>query len=284
MNLKEGKKIKVIKEADNKKLAGKMVGIDSRNIYHESRQEIKDLIVKEKIEDAFKTHPAYGHLRLAIHLQYNKKRVIRVMKKYGLKPPRLWYQKKYITEANSAYENKFNNLIKNIEKPKINEIWSSDLTYVKFQNKFFYVSAIKDILTKEVVGVNLGSCHDADLVMQTIKEAVLKQKIFPTIFHSDQGKEYLNEKCINYFKNNGVKISVSDKGSPWQNGHIESFWSRFKCESGDLRRFEDLGELAEYIYQFVDYYNNDRIVTKLKTSPVKFKQNILNQKAIEFVH
>ena len=108
--------------------------------------------------------------------------------------------------------------------------------------------------------------------------------MFPKIFHSDRGKEFLNERCIKYFNENNVKISASDKGSPWQNGHIESFWSRFKCESGDLNRFEDLGELAEYIYQYVDYYNNDRIVTELKTSPVKYKQQLLNQKAIEFVH
>lgn len=284
MSLREGKKIKVIRAAVNKKLAGEMVGIDSRNIYHESRLEIKDLIIKEEIKDAFKNHPAYGHRRLALELRHNKKRINRIMKKYGLKPPRLWYQKKFITEANSDYENEFDNLIKDIENPGVNDIWSSDLTYIKFKGTFFYVSAIKDIFTKEVVGASIGSHHDATLVLHTIKQAVLKQKVFPTIFHSDRGKEFLNEDCINYFNENDVKISVSDPGSPWQNGYIESFWSRFKSESGDLNRFEDLGELAEYIYQYVDYYNNDRIVTELKTSPVKFKQEILNQKAIEFVH
>lgn len=284
MNSKEEKKIEIIKGAGNKKLAGSVIGIDSRNIYHKSKQEAKDLIIKEEINETFKTNPAYGHRRLALELRRNKKRIIRVMRKYGLKPPRLWYQKKYLTEANLAYENRFNNLIGDIVSPSVNEIWSSDLTYVKFKGIFFYVSVIKDIFTKEVVGVNIGSHHDADLVLQTIKQAVLKQKTCPKIFHSDRGKEFLNETCLNYFNENGVKISVSDPGNPWQNGHIESFWSRFKSESGDLNRFEDLGELAEYIYQYVDYYNNERIITKLKTSPVKFKQEILNQKAIEFVH
>lgn len=205
------------------------------------------------------------------------------MKKYGLKPPRLWYQKKFITEANLDYKNEFNNLIKDIKDPNINEIWSSDLTYVKFKGLFFYVSAIKDIGSHEVVGINIGDHHNSGLVLQTIKQAVLKQKTYPKIFHSDRGKEYLNEGCLDYFKENGVKISVSDPGNPWQNGYIESFWSRFKNESGDLNRFEDLGELAEYIYQYVDYYNNDRIVTKLKTSPIGYKEDLI-QKAIEFVH
>lgn len=260
------------------------MGIDSRNIYHEGKQETKDIVVKEEIKETFKTHPAYGHRRLALELKRNKKKIIRIMRKYGLKPPRLWYHKKFITEANNDYESEFNNLIKDVKNPGVNEIWSSDLTYVKFKEKFFYVSAIKDIVSHEVVGIDIGDHHNSNLVLQTIKQAVLKQKVFPTIFHSDRGKEFLNENCINYFNENGVKISVSDPGSPWQNGHSESFWSRFKSESGDLNRFEDLGELAEYIYQYVDYYNNDRIVTKLKTSPIKFKQEILNQKAIEFVH
>ncbi len=275
--MKKGKKIEIIKNSPNKQFAGNVTGINSKNIYKTSKQEIKDLIIKNEITETHKIHPAYGHLRLAIELKHNKKRIIRIMKKYGIRPPRLWYQKKYITEADLNYKNKFENLIRDVknEELKINEVWSSDLTYVKFQNKFFYVSAIKDIFTKEVVGVNIGNHHDADLVLQTIKQAVLKQNTYPKIFHSDRGKEFLNESCINYFQNNGVKISASDPGSPWQNGAIESFWSRFKCDSGDLNRFEDLGQLAEYIYGYVSYYNNDRIVTKLKMSPVKFKQILM---------
>jgi len=67
---------------------------------------------------------------------------------------------------------------------------------------------------------------------------------------------------------------VSDTGSPWQNGYSESFFSRFKDETGDLNRFEDLGELTEYVYQYIHYYNNDRIITELKMSPIKFKQSM----------
>lgn len=286
MNLSEGKKIEIIRKAANKKLAGETLGVDARNIYRENHQEAKDLKVKEAIEKVFEGNPAYGARRLAMELEYNHKRMSRVMKKYGLKPPRLWYTKKYITEANLEYKDQFFNLIKDIDKSKIkiNEIWSSDLTYVKHNDKFFYVCAIKDICTKEIVALGISYKHDSNLVLETIKEAILKQRTLPFIFHYDRGREFLNENVLKFLKTNGVKISVSDPGSPWQNGFIESFWSRFKCESGDLRRFEDLGQLTEYIYQWVNYYNNDRIVTKLKMSPLKFKQKLLNQEAIEFGH
>jgi len=65
---------------------------------------------------------------------------------------------------------------------------------------------------------------------------------------------------------------MSDRGSPWQNGQMESYFGRFKEESGDLNRFESLPELVEYIYQQVYYYNNKRIHTTLKMAPVQFKQ------------
>ena len=77
LNWNEGKKIEIIRKATNKKLAGSTLGIDARNIYHQGKQEIKDLKIKEEINETFKTHPAYGHRKLAIELKRNKKRITR---------------------------------------------------------------------------------------------------------------------------------------------------------------------------------------------------------------
>lgn len=96
----------------------------------------------------------------------------------------------------------------------------------------------------------------------------------PQIFHSDRGREYLSEPCIEFLESVGVTVSVSDPGSPWQNSWSESFFSRFKSEFGDFNRFDNSGELIENIYQYVSYYNNQRIQLKLKMSPVQFKQKV----------
>lgn len=272
--MKEEKKIKIIKQANNKRLIAQAMNINHKNIYYQSKKKVKDLKVKQLIENAFKKHPAYGHRRLAIYLKMNKKKVKRVMNKFNLKPPRLWYQKKYLTVKNDEYDNKLENLIKNIINPKLNDVWVTDLTYIKYQQKYLYLSAIQDICTNEVLACNLGDRHNSRLVLKTIKEAVLKQGSVPKIFHFDRGKENLAERCIIYLEKIGVKISVSDTGAPWQNGHAESFFSRFKSETGDLNRFEDLGELTECVYHFINYYNNERIVTRLKTCPVKYKESL----------
>jgi len=248
--------------------------INHKNIYHQSNMFIRDLVVKDKIEDNFKTNPAYGHRRLALDLKMNKKKILRVMHEFRLKPPRLWYQKKYITHADINYQDQYTNLLKDIDKTHygIGDVWSSDLTYIKFQDTFICLATIQDIVSKEIIAFNLSNHHDADLVLKTLKEAILKSTKLPMIFHSDRGREFLSEHCISYLENLPVKISVSDPGSPWQNSWSESFFSRFKTEFGSFNRFETLGELVENIFAYISYYNSTRIQLKLKMSPVQFKE------------
>lgn len=249
------------------------MNINHKNIYHQSKMFTRDLILRYKIEDNFKINPAYGHRRLSLDLNINHKRVLRVMHKFNLKPPRLWYQKKYLTQSGSDYQDQYTNLLKGIDLTKytIGSIWSSDLTYIRYGGEFIYLAVIQDIISKEIIGFNLSDRHDSTLVLQTLKEAVRKSGKPPIIFHSDRGREFLSSNCITYLENLRVKISVSDPGSPWQNGWSESFFSRFKKESGDFKRFDTLGELIEYVFSYIYYYNTSRIQIKLKMSPLQFK-------------
>lgn len=87
------------------------MGINHKNIYYDSVQEEKDQAVKEQIEDVFKMHPAYGHKRLSLELGMNKKKILRVMHKYNLKAPRLWYSKKFTTRSDPNYQIRYRNLL-----------------------------------------------------------------------------------------------------------------------------------------------------------------------------
>lgn len=274
--MKEEKKIKIVNQSINKKLVAEAMNINRKNIYNQSKKDIKDLSVKLDIEKTFESHPSYGHRRLAIKLKINKKKILRIMHKYALKPPRLWYQKKFTTQSDKDYQGQFRNLLKDSDLVinNVGDVWSSDLTYIKYQDKFFYMAIIQDIVSKEVVGFNLSNRHDSNLILKTLKEAVLNTKITPKIFHSDRGREYLSQNCIEFLESLKVKISVSDPASPWQNSWSESFFSRFKNEFGPFSRFENLGELVENIYQYLNYYNTQRIQLKLKMSPVQFKQKV----------
>ncbi len=125
--------------------------INHKSIYYTSKKEIDDLQVKETIKDTFAIHPAYGHRRLALELGMNHKKVRRVMKKYGLKPPRLWYKKRCATSSVAKEEVKYHNLPEHIEvsRLQVGDVWSCDLTYIKFQGKFVYLSIILRILCRK---------------------------------------------------------------------------------------------------------------------------------------
>lgn len=260
----------------NKKLIAGCMHINHKNIYHPNRMLIRDLVVKDKIEQDFIINPAYGHRRLAIDLKMNKKKIRRVMREFNLKPPRVWYQKKFITQTRPDFQDQYTNLLKEITTfdYAFGDLWSSDLTYIKFQGTFIYMAIIKDILSGEVIAFNIGNHHDADLVLKTLKEAIVKAGKPPKIFHSDRGREFLSIHCIRFLERMGTKISVSDPGSPWQNTWSESFFSRFKMEFGDFNRFETLGEVLENIFVYIRYYNVTRIQNKLKMSPYQFKLKI----------
>jgi putative transposase len=191
------------------------------------------------------------------------------MNKYCLKPPRRRVKKDYLTKP--ANKCNYTNLIKDLTINQPLQILTSDLTYLKYQGRFFYMETVKDLFTKEILGCGLSNRHNHQLVLKAINQAVFPNHC-PKYFHFDQGKENFAQPVTDYLEKLEVKISVSDKASPWQNGSQESFFGRFKTEMGDLNRFDTLGEFIEEIYTYIHYYNNSRIHTALKMPPAIFKQ------------
>jgi putative transposase len=135
-----------------------------------------------------------------------------------------------------------------------------------------------DIFTRPVIDAAIGRHHNSALVSKTIQTAVMKTHAAPSLFHSDQGTEFMAEVCTAPLEALGTRISATDKASPWQNGYQESFFGRFKDEMGDMSRFETPGELAEAIYHYIHYYNTERIHTTLKMPPSVYAEQFLKSR------
>lgn len=253
-----------------KSIRAEALGIERRNIYRAGKQAGKDGALKKAIENVHYRHPAYGHKRLALELKTGKNRILRVMKIFGIKPPRR--KSHYYTTRSTKKQHEYTNLIKDLVPTKINQLWCSDLSYIKFLGITWYLATIEDIFTRQVVSAQIGKYHNSELVFQTIRQAIKSTRKTPEIFHSDQGTEFMAKVCTDYLEGLKTQISVSDKASPWQNGYQESFFGKFKDEIGDLNRFETVGQLIEAIYQQIHYYNQDRIHTALKMPPAVYAQ------------
>ena len=218
-----------------------------------------------------KANPGYGHKRIAMELKLNRKRILRIMKKFHLMPKRRRRQGFIKPDDLGKPEAKYINLIENFCPIRPNIVWVGDFTHIKFRDSWVYLATVMDIYTREIVGWYLSVNHSKNLIIEAFLEAVDKRKAVPVYFHSDQGSEYESGEYLKLVENQGIIISMSRKSSPWENGYQESFYSGFKLDLGSTNHYRDLGELIEAVSQTIYYYNNQRIHTKLKTAPVKFR-------------
>lgn len=260
----------------SKTVLAKRLGLARSTLYYKSKKKEVDEDARTSIEEVMISNPAYGHKRIAIELGWNKKKVLRLMKKFGLKPRlrrgQKWQKKGDIGLKPAPYEN----LVKDWCPVAPDVVWFADFTYLKIRDSFLYLSTVIDGHTKEILGFAISKRHNRKLVLEATREAVNFRKKLPQIFHSDQGSEYQSEEHLKLLENMGVCVSMSDKSSPWQNGHQESFYSQFKLELGKLDHFS-CGEIVEKIYQQIYYYNHLRIHTILKMPPRKYYLNHMNK-------
>ena len=251
----------------------KKLGVSRGMLYYRHRKPAEDENLKEEILKVLSKHPAYGHKRIALELSLNRKRIRRIMKKFHLMPTKR-RRKKFVKQQDIGKpETGYKNEIEKLCPIRANIVWVGDFTHIRFQGSFVYLATVMDIYTREIVGWYLATNHTKGLVIEAFLDAVDKRRTVPVFFHSDQGSEYESDEYLKLLEENGIIISMSRKSSPWENGYQESFYSGFKLDLGETNHYQDLGELIEKIAQTIYYYNNHRIHTKLKTAPVKFRQD-----------
>lgn len=249
----------------------KKLGVSRGMLYYRHKKPIEDEKLKAEISKVLAHHPAYGHRRIALELSLNRKRILRIMKKFHLMPRKRRSKGFVKPDDLGKPEACFKNEIESFCPIKPNAVWVGDFTHIRFRDSWVYLATVMDIYTREIVGWHLSTNHEKELVIEAFLDAVDKRKNIPVYFHSDQGSEYDSEEYLNLIKINGVIVSMSRKSSPWENGYQESFYSGFKLDLGPTNHYKELGELIEVIAKTIYYYNNLRIHTRLKTAPVKFR-------------
>lgn len=280
------------------------VGCSRANTYRVTKTSNKDKELIELINQIRIDNPWYGHrrLRLSLAQDHNQtvgiNRIRRVCDLHNLHPTTR--KKQPPRRDHNLPDTKIPNLIKDLfdiqyhhqlgnPKPiktqqisdqdlKPNQIWASDFTYLNYGTKqnpiWYYLGTTIDLYTKEITGFHLSTHHNSNLVIMTLHQA-LKRFRPPEICHSDQGSEYRSEDYQSVLKYNNIKCSMSAKSSPWQNGFQESFYNNFKLELefDKLPKNLTYAELYNYIANQIEYYNQHRIHTKIKTIPVKHRAN-----------
>ena len=254
-------------QSDNKSEAAKELGIARSSLYYKAKQPQKDWDLKCQIEAVLREHPSYGHKRLGIALEVNKKRTLRVMKLYGIQPYRR--RGKKWRKPKEKPENVVPNLLMGTEPSKPNHIWVTDFTHIDWEKTRLYFCTMMDLFTRRIVGFSVLTNHSVQLVINALFCAIHKHPP-PEILHSDRGSEYTGKDMETILYCLGTKQSMSHAGCPWENGYQESFYNQFKIDLGDSNRFASLGELVYEIYRMIYVYNTSRIHSALKMPPQTF--------------
>lgn len=254
----------------SKTALAKELGIARSSLYYKPKRPKEDGEIKEKIMALRDEHPAYGHRRMALFLGLNRKRIHRIMKKFGIRP-KIMRGKPWKPGDIGKPATAIPNLAKTLCPIAANVLWAGDFTYIPWRGDFIYLATVLDVFTREIIGWHIGYRHTTDLVIQAFLNATERTGSRPQIFHSDQGSEYVSGQYELLLANLGVKPSQSHKGHPWENGFQESFYNQFKLELGKPTRFNDLGELVAAIHQQLGYYNHRRIHLVLKMPPTVFR-------------
>lgn len=214
-------------------------------------------------------NPCYGTERISIAMSVSENKVRRIKQKFNLYPVQSKRKPKKRRDAQQA-EALHPNLVKDLVVLTPRTVYASDFTYIKFGSKFVYLATVLDLHTREIVDWSIGSRHTASLVRRALVDAITRTGSTPKIIHSDQDSEYKSKLYTDFVKTSDIKISMSSKSSPWQNGFQESYYCGFKEDLGSISNVTDLGVLIEKIHQTINYYNKTRIHTALKMSPNSF--------------
>jgi transposase InsO family protein len=252
---------------DNKSKALEYLDIPRSTFYYHPLLDAKDAVLKDRILNVLETHQSYGHKRIALELKINKKRIKRVMSKFGIEPRR--GHKKPWKHATKEGSEAAPNLLASLMPLYPHQVWVTDFTYIKWHGRWVYLCTVIDLFSREVLGISIKTNHSALLVSEALLNALAAHPA-PALTHSDQGSEYRSKLFRSILKEYKIVQSMSQKGSPWQNGYQESFFSTWKVDVGDVNRFRTLGELTAEIYRSIYYYNNLRIHTSLGMAPKQF--------------
>ena len=229
----------------------------------------------EQVQTAYEaSHQTYGYRRITIHLQQkmgiciNHKAVLRLMGKLGIRSQARKPKLHKKLEEIGTYHRYPNVLNRDFVATQPNQKWVTDITYIRTQQGWAYLSTIKDLYDGFIVAHAFDLNNSIALVTQTLKRAKQKEKVTDgLILHSDQGTQYTSQPYHVLVGEYNITPSMSRRGNCWDNAPMENFFGHLKEEY--LRQFKQttFKETEQLIDEYIYFYNYERIQLKTKQTP-----------------
>jgi len=259
------KKLAMVDESKSKVMSVvkqcELLHLDRSNIYYVPVVNEHKLAIKEEIKSIFEEIPIYGAKKVHCQLKENGfnvslNTVTVYRKELGLRAILAVREPVCLTQSNIAHP-KHSYKLRGLDIRRANQVWSTDITYIKIAGGMVYLAAVIDWYSKAVLSWKISNTMDTELVMSVLNEA-LSMYGKPEIFNTDQGSQYTSYIHTQTLKDNGITISMDGVGRATDNIAIERFWRSAKVERIYLNQYNTIKELKEDIIDYMQFYNYRR--------------------------
>jgi putative transposase len=209
------------------------------------------------LDEIYTRRPYYGVLRMVVELQkagywVNPKRVRRLLRKMGLEAV---YPKPKLSQGgpgHKIYPYLLNGLIIN----RANQVWSTDITYVRLRHGFVYLAAVMDWFSRFVLSWEISITMETGFCVSALNWALRHGK--PEIFNTDQGSQFTSQDFTKRLLDQGIRISMDGRGRVFDNIFVERLWRTVKYEDIYLKDYEGIPSLIRGLGIYFDFYNQER--------------------------
>ncbi len=233
----------------------------SRGVLYYSRQQVvqdRDIIVLERIRDVLERLPFYGYRKITLEIRkkympVKEKQVRRIMARAGLQAI---YPGRNLSKARQEHK-KYPYLLggKLIRYP--NQVWATDLTYIKLASGHVCLMAIVDLYSRKVLNWIITNTLDAPIFANCLRETI-EQYGSPALFNTDQGCQFTSDCWTSVLHEYGVAISMDGKNRALDNIFVERLWRSLKYEDIYIKQYESVRELKDGVARYFRFYNTER--------------------------
>lgn len=237
----------------------RLLSVSRNRLYYCPRMSEWNLELMRRIDELYTEDPTRGTRRLKgsllrfFHLKVGRGKIRRLMRRMGISAI---YPKKYLSRPDKQHKI-YPYLLRNVPITHVNQVWSTDITYIRLKHGFVYLTAIVDWYSRYVLSWRLSTTLEAGFCVDALKEAIAVYGT-PEIFNTDQGSQFTSDAFIQVLKDNNVKISMDGKGRALDNVFVERLWRTVKYDDVYLHEYRNVKECKQGLSRFFERYNNRR--------------------------
>lgn len=237
-----------------------------------------DMTLRDLLQQVALEWPSYGYRRITAELrrrghEINRKRVLRLMRGDYLMVLR---KRRFVHTTNSDHRLPvYPNLVPELIMTDCDQLWVSDITYIRLAREFIYLAVVLDAFSRRVIGWALERSLETELALSALRMALEARTVTTElVHHSDRGAQYASADYTALLKEHHIRISMSRRGNAYDNAQAESFMKTLKYEEVYLREYETMAEARTFISHFLEaVYNQKRLHSAIGyMPPVEFEQ------------